>query len=437
MGAVRQKIEKLFDYCGDNARNAGREGARAYSATFSPNNIRAVVISPNGVLVRYHLPVNGRSHAIAQFNERELYAEECEPKYKPILRMLAHPLVCASVEEIIVLSSSLSGVVHQSYMNEIELRSMIQSYGGASSDLKSSISGRFGRLRYYAVLNINFNTFVGYYSNVIKNGILKRDGLMCELQAIKNSAQLEELAGEDYWKSYGYQPTYAFDETLRKHFEAIKSKREAEIKSKAVEEVRDKRVGGKIRAINEMIEEYITCNRLWSRFCKVAKSEGSSGIVPNLDFVEQPEVFKLLKFKGMVTVPDALLDSRQCSEDEAFAHNESVLKGYKLKFAKATACTFFKGLDVIASRGEITLLKTIVNGCETLIAVPPHCQDSAAKIAQMTGVQFNGRDIDTSIVNSCSMFMRYFVAYQHKDVCTRDYWGSRLKTENGKEARAK
>lgn len=168
MGAVRQKIEKLFDYCGDNARNAGREVARAYSATFSPNNIRAVVISPNGVLVRYHLPVNGRSHAIAQFNERELYAEECEPKYKPILRMLAHPLVCASVEEIIVLSSSLSGVVHQSYMNEIELRSMIQSYGGASSDLKSSISGRFGRLRYYAVLNINFNTFVGYYSNVIK-----------------------------------------------------------------------------------------------------------------------------------------------------------------------------------------------------------------------------------------------------------------------------
>lgn len=427
MSTVRQRITALFDYRGDNARNAGSNSPRVYSSNYSPNNIRTVVISPNGVMVRYHLSVDGHDYKYIEFPERDLYAEEQDTKYKPILRLLADPLICASIEEIIVLSQSLSGTVHPNYMREIQLQSMVASYKGSGTDLQTRITGRYGRLRYYASLSVNFKTFMGYFLTVKRSGELKRGGLLCELKEIKRMATIQPLAGEDYWRYYGYQATYAYDMQLREHFEKIKAKREEDAKSKAVDEMRDKRVGGKVKAINEMIEEYSTCSKLWARFYNIAKSEGLSGITNGFIGLERPETIHLFKFKGMVDVPEEGINPATCSEAEALERDEAMLKGYKLKFAKAVVGAFILSLDDIASRGETILLKTIVAGCDTTMAVPPQYGAAVSRIAQMTGVKFEGRDIDTSIVNSCSMFMKYFVACRKSEPYDKEYWGSRLR----------
>lgn len=428
MGKARQKIDPLFDYRGDNARNASGGSARTYSADYSPNNIRSVVISPNGVLVRYHIGTAGtknRSYCFAEFNERDLYSEEQDPKYKPILRMLAVPLVCGSLEEIVVLGNSLSGQVHPNYLAEIQLDGMVASFKGAGADLKSRISNRFTRLRYYTVVSCNWKEFMNYFSQLIQTKEVTKYHFFSEMPGFASRAQITEVGDADYWKSWNALPsTYAFDAKLKAHFEDVKKRREAADKMAAVDEQRNKRVGSKIQAINDLIEEYLTYNKLWSAYYSIVQKEGTNGVLPDLSFVRPPENLQLLPFKGMAKVPDTMISKQPCSEAEAFEKDEELLSKYKARCSKALVGNFLMAISKLS--GEPYLLKTLMKNCETTVCVPPDLASVASQLQGLTGVAFNGRDLEASIINSCWQFMQCFVGCAHTEPFTRKYWESKL-----------
>lgn len=430
MGKVRQKIESLFDYRGDIAKNADGAAPRTYSMDYSPNNIRRVVVSPNGVLIVYHRAVAGtqnRSFGVTEFQDRDLYVEEQAKNYKPILRLLADPLVCSTVEEIVVLSNSLSGQVHPNYLSETRLEAMVSSFKGAGSDLKTRISNRFGRLRYYSVININFKEFYNYFRSAVQSREISKYYFFSDMPVLKARAQVTELAGEDYWKSYDVRPAiYAFDAKLKEYFDGIKQRREAELKAQAVDAAREQRVGGRVKALNDMIDDYLIYHKLWSTYYNIIQREGTNGVLPDLRFIGVPDKVEIYKFKGMRNVPEAYLSKQQRTESEAFSLNEEKLKGYKARCASALVTDFLKALELVGSQGESILLNVILQNCETGISVPPTCQAMAQRLEATTGFKFTGRDIKSTVVSCCSNFLRYFVDCEHTESFSKDYWESKL-----------
>ena len=123
MNEIRENIQGLIDYRGDIRNNADSLRSARYSKDYSPNNIKTVVISTEGILVRLHRPYTGNlnkgcmrlSNTIMyyQFTPLKLYKPDAngQPDLgKGILEMLVKPLVCASVEEIVFLNGVANDV---------------------------------------------------------------------------------------------------------------------------------------------------------------------------------------------------------------------------------------------------------------------------------------------------------------------------------------
>lgn len=427
---VRSKIRKLIDYCGDI--DSGRTD---YNPNYSPNNIRRIVISPNGVFVVYHKSnpsTGGKTYNYVEFQDKDLYFEEQQPKYKPILDMLANPLVCASLEEIVVLRQSLSGHVHQNFLNEIQLEVMVKSFRGDGSDLKEKITRRFARLRYYSVLDANFKAFLTIFKTAVQTKEISRYPFFSEIPTFKSRCQTTVLAGDDYWKYNGcLAHRYAYDAVLKAHFDAIRKSHEDKLKADKVDELRDKRLGGKIAEVNAKIEEYIAYNRLWSTYYNIIRKEGPNGVLPNLSFVKAPEAYEVLPFKGMVKVPEMHLSKQQVPEQEALERNEAMFKSYKLRCASSLVQDFLTALERVADGGEEILLKVLVGGCEAGISVPTNYKGTVEKIKLLTGVEFAGRDIQATVVLCCSQFIRFFVDCDFTDAFSKPYWEGKLKKVGG------
>lgn len=434
MGKVRQKIVPLFDYCGDRSRNAGSGVKPMYSSEYSPHNIRRVVISPDGVMVVYHkstAKTGGRTFGYVQFSAKDLYLEEQDPKYKPILRMLADP-VCQCLEEIVVLSRASYGQqVHENYRNEVRLESMVASFKGAGYDLKGKISNRFTRLRYYTEMGVDFQYFLDCFVQFHKSREDSKYDFFSEMPWFKDYAQKTELAGPDYWRNWGINTgTYSFDVALREHFVNVKQKHEDAEKFAAVSAAREKRVGGKVQAINELIDDYLVYSKLWVAFNSIVQKEGTNGVLPDLSFVRPVETVQLLPFKGMAKVPEQFISKQPCSEAEAFEKDEAMLKNYKAKCCRALAVNFLTALSKL--QGEPYLLKTLVKDCETTVCVPQEMKQTALAIQESTGVVFSGKDFQASIVNCCWQFMQYFVGCAHTEPFTRRYWESKIQRRAAK-----
>lgn len=432
MGKVRQKIDALFDYRGDLGKARDGDVPRSYSPDYSPNNIRRVVISPNGVMVVYHRNCGGtsnRSYNAVEFADRDLYLEEQDKNYKPILRLLANPVVSSCVEEIVVLSVPLSGQPHPNYLREIQLESLVSSFrGGVGDDLKARIQGRFRRLRYYTVMNINFKSFKDYFRSIVQSGEVKKYAFFSDMPALKSYSQTTELAGLDYWKNYDVRPAiYSFDATLKEHFDSIRQRHEAAEKTKAVDEARDKRIGSKIQAVNSLIEDYIVYSKAWGIFYNIVTKEGTNGVLGDLSFVDAPEYCQIYKFKGITSVPKQHLAQEDLPESEALERNEAALKNYKAKFASRVVGSFLRALETVRGNGEVILLKTIAGGCSTTISIPPNLKAQAMSIREATGVEFVGRDLDVTIATCCCQFLRFFVACEHTEPFSKDYWDAKLK----------
>lgn len=430
MGTVRQKVATLIDYRGDCAKYDASTGPRMYSSDFSPNNIRRIVISPEGVMVVYHRAIrvsgSSRPYNFVRFNAVDLYKEEQSQNYKPLLSLLSSPLICSCLEEIVILSQASMGYSSELYMNEIRLDEMVRSFKGAGSDLKEKLSNRYSRLRFYTVIGCTFNQFMAVFKEAATNRSLGSYSFFTEMPVFKSVLESKtELAGEDYWKSYDVRTNiYAFDISLGEHFKNIKSRREAALKDAAVEAHRNERVGGKLKALNELIEDYLTYSKVWDSFYKIVKKEGTNGVLPDIGFVRPPEIEQVFPFKGMRSVPDKLVSKQPCSEAEALERNEALFKNYKAKCCMALAVAFMTALRSIK---EPTLLQTIVNGCETTVCVPKTLDPVVDDIQRATGVVFSGKQIEVSVVNSCYQFMKYFVDCEHTAPFNKSYWEDKLR----------
>lgn len=135
---------------------------------WSPNNVRRLVISPDGILVQYHttvkakLPSNRLTH-IKLFNVEEATQALQSGKCKPMLQVLGKNRVYSAIEEIILLSKGDNGLYLLN--DELNLKSIgIDNKG----DIAESLKARYLRMYGIGVVNnLSLKEFVDKYQSLL------------------------------------------------------------------------------------------------------------------------------------------------------------------------------------------------------------------------------------------------------------------------------
>lgn len=195
---------------------------------WSPNNVRRLVISPDGILIQYHTTVkaklpNNRLTYIKLFNYEQGLSALNSGKCKPMLKVLGRNRVYSAIEEIVLLSKSGSGL----YLLNDELN--LQSIGlDNKSDLEESLKSRYARMYGIGVVNnLSLQEFTGKYQNMLSN---KNESLIKNMRDNGESMKALIVGGK---KAFSYIPNlqrysnvngsgYILDsEVLSEHFDKL------------------------------------------------------------------------------------------------------------------------------------------------------------------------------------------------------------------------
>lgn len=145
VGIERYCREVVESVIGASASDA--EKARAH---YSPNNVRRLFLSPDGVSVQFFTTNQLKSKA---FEPDKYMRCVSHPKYKPVIGVLAGMgagNVCSNIEEIIICMRSgrqSQGVSLSLNQLEADYTNLLDTSRIGNKDIKSAIMQRFGRLR--------------------------------------------------------------------------------------------------------------------------------------------------------------------------------------------------------------------------------------------------------------------------------------------------
>lgn len=140
---------------------------------WSPNNIRRVIISPDGVCVEYHTTTDmdvrrGKKYAYTAFNTEKAIQCLNNPKSKSLLSVFSDNRVYSALEELVILTSSLNNLCLRG--DELDLSGI-----GIKdrADIKKSLEDRYKRLNHIILVeSIDLVTLLNLcYSNQQVYGI--------------------------------------------------------------------------------------------------------------------------------------------------------------------------------------------------------------------------------------------------------------------------
>ena len=261
MNEARKQVFSCIDYCGDIAN-----GAKVYNPSFSPNNIRTVVISPDGMYVRLHVSpqsgtkvvtkLSGKSHYV-QVSPLNLYmsgkAGFNPAKEKSMLEMLTTPLVCANIEEIIILKA-VSAPQYAPFLNqygawEFDYNVLVDKKTG---DLLKDVGVRFPRLRYITEVNMPFLTFI----NSVKGDSVRVDSAEFLTDMLKQYVVNTYTFNEEWYNGSKLLPSvYSLDRLIPKAFDKRKDAMKGILKEQGVAA---KKVVDQITFYCNLVKEIVT-----------------------------------------------------------------------------------------------------------------------------------------------------------------------------------
>lgn len=194
----------LVDYCGDVAKTKAG-GEAIYNPDFSPNNIKRLIISPDAVAVFYHIQTRHcAKFKVKMINPMMLQTIQYMADYTPLTAVLYADRICASVEEVIILSNSNDDRVSLT-TRELDFSSMLKTYKSGSTDIVDSIRNRYKRLYSYTVLNSSFQEFWNWYQGVSKDD---KSGYLLSQQNFFDGAQKQIFHETDWYTGYGTSASF-------------------------------------------------------------------------------------------------------------------------------------------------------------------------------------------------------------------------------------
>lgn len=404
-------VSSIIDYKGDIARNSRRsDGQIVYSPDFSPNNIRRMILSGDGVYIGFHVPVNGKSEKVRAFSslDRMSIAKAIELEdYKPMIWALAER-VCSSIEEVIICTENSSGI---NLSKELNFEGLVKNSAIKGYNIKESVSLRYKRLAYFTIANTDIRT-------LLKNQEIRscRDPLklMSDTSFLRSCSNITKFK-TDWYNYYGSTSAYTMDNagsSLNNHFRDIKTKVEASKRNDAIAGIKEERLKGVSEKFEKALSNYrgiYTCKR---NLNVILRSQGTNYIsrgIPMMEF-------------DRLTTPDeyrANFDTIKSRD-----HKEEFIKSVTLSATRqytSLADWFFSSLLHIAKDNPITT-NVLLSGMERRIKVPPSCESLVSEL----GYEFSGVSMSDSTSNICAYACSAFISevgdYNMNKYYNKDTW---------------
>lgn len=433
METIREKVFKLLDYCGDIAKNNNNE-TPSYSAKFSPNNIKRVIISTDGVFVQLHYGVQGygkSSHSsvydFVRFSSASLYKEQhpedTTKKYKPLLSLFAMKNIFSGVEEIILLTKPVNANIPNDITIENDLYLMIRTYDKAGS-VEDKIKGRFKRLRYYTVLNLNFENLIQLIKTqpgVLKSMYFSEEGILKPYLVKRIELNTEKDAQTAICTQTG---TYRFDaDILHEYFIKKREKYIAGVEANAFATYKKNSKDKATADINEDISSYINLVRVYSKFKKIFNSCGSNDL-GNIDL--HFSFLQLYKFDGMCNIPQQLVSSD--TVEDAIKQNKQLIHKCKSNMCMVLSDSLFSALYKLANNNTQFTLAVVLNALDDVTLVIPESSvnnlETLERVYNLSIIR--GTKVTTSIINSmwllCFIFLNRDSENFKNEYITKEFW---------------
>lgn len=402
--SIQEQVMVLFDYCGNIDKK--------HYGNYSPNNIRRLIISPDGVIVEYHLPnlvpkTNGKSYRCVDFNYMQLQQEQMQRGYKPIIS-LALKRVCSSIEEIIFLTQSCQ--YQAANFANIEARMI---------DIRS-----FVRLHYITMVNMPINQFMQGYTSIAHARFLS-DVPDMQKYIISKRTVIDKWYLD--WGSSKSKSTYPVEmRSLAGYFIKVKQQYEVEVKQKKQEEQEDNPDEGaedRLEELNSLIKTYLKLYVFNEAFEQASKS----GVIPYITYKKPFQFEQLYKVDG-IKIEKYFLRGSGLPADEAVQHNIDYINNLNVRFTKAYFSSLVKAMNEITNNYPI-LAKSVLNHNEMLVAEGKFPSGVMAGITAKTGFKFIEKNIGVVKMLSgvASVYSRFFFDNPDSKYNDARYWEGLLR----------
>lgn len=431
MNEIRENIKGLIDYRGDIRNNNDSIRSASYSKDYSPNNIKTVVISAEGILVRLHRPYTGKlnkgcmrlSNTVLYYQFSPVYLYKAGTNGQPdlgksILETLVKPLVCASIEELVFLNGVANDVsaqyVELMRSHDFNIDKLTLGYN-KSGNLHEDIKTRFGRLREIAHVNLNFFSLINTY-RVNRETIEKSNFL---LDSMRSLISYSEKYNEDWYNGINLQTsTYSMDTELMTYFKGIKTKLDKDEKLNKIKDVEAKKFEKDIKELDYPIRRYTSLCTLPLKLRAIVSKGEISGVVDNLSYPAL-QFNKLYTYDGFPKGVDKLF----INEDSNITLKDAILKNKEavnslVPIIELTSSSFIEALYSCYKTSPVTCavlfdkIKELMNSTIIPVIVPSKYKAQVVEMQKvMNNVSFtdDSKISPNSVIYACWLYCICFI----------------------------
>lgn len=412
-------LNSLVDYCGDVKRKANSNNASfKYSADYSPNNIRRLILSGDGARIDFHVSVGGKMSKTRVFSDSERNKmQEClyNEKYKPMTWVLAER-VCSSIEEIIICTNNVGGV---DLSRELNVEGLLKNYKpnsrGDNSGIKDVIASRYKRLCYFTIVNCSISELI---SNEEVRKCVNYNSMISETDFVKSRANIESFKKDDWYNYYGHSSVYSLDcdgSRLNVHFNNVKSKIANDTRQDAINKIKDARFKDFAEKFNKAYKNYKGVYDCIRKLAVIFSVEGCTYIASDI------KMFDISRFES----PDKIkskydsLDSKDKLGDYIKSITISTTSMYSV-----LVNWFLNGLSDIKSKYPLTF-DILLDSIDKNVTIPPNC------LSIELSKYFRNCNMSDSTANVCSSSCIAFITdasvHDMNKYYTKDTWYENFK----------
>ena len=385
--------------------------------TWSPNNVKRVFICPDYVIAEFHVLHKNlkRNNFMPMQSQRCVYSS----KYVPMLKALVSPLVCSSIEEIIISRSSNQGVM----LRPEELDFSILCTG-------TSLNDRFKRLRAIIVTDKTLDYISQYYQQVINDNTRH----LADIPEVRGVSQIMDIHKNDWHKGrFLRKSLYVLDSengTLAQYFRDLEIKIEESKRKAAIDESRDQYLADVRGNYEKELKRYTGTYRCFRYFYKLMNENDESAEafrkylkldIPTVN--SRQTIYDLPdKYSSFISQYfDNVKKDGVSKEDieQSIVAVRSVTQTIYISFFKTLVDTIMVFGSEYPSTAKVRL-----NGVERTIVVPQGFPtESLEKIKPYFGGVIEGKKLKDSIANICFILCKLlFSSPKIEDYQNKEKW---------------
>ena len=341
-------------------------------SVFSPNNVKTVIIGPDGVIVGYHI---NKTMTFAPYTAMQLMQYHSDVKAKPLLRTLHDGIQFPSVEEVIVLVPTNQDVFRpQDFSPASLVRNSSYTLEGLKHDYK--------RMRYFSVVPVPSITVMhGLYQalqaqNLNKPGLssksitdfIKEFGLQPEITEVHSDTEYFLDNGISIKSRETYPEMDGADGALNLYFQKIKNHLQAQLdKEAAAASASEEKQVAMQQAVN------------LENFCDIIKKGVLNSKIP------ENMIYKTFSTKAYDSIKEKIYHYPKFTEKvQSVATPKKYMKEVTLEVIKDVTRPVSIKLKVSEGEtaqqileGNISLAKEVVRRLKALVDVEPDAELNA------------------------------------------------------------